>query len=178
MGVCVCSVAQSYLTLCDPMDSSGTGSSVHVIFQVRILERVTISYSRGSSQPRDRTPLSCVSCIGRWILCHCATWEARNCLFFSSSRIQRSKISFMGLKSKCWHSWGFWRENIFSCLFYLLVAVSIPWFVAPSYEQSILPQSLLLSSHYLFLLFRVKSVCFLLVMTIVITFRAHWDNPR
>ena len=49
MSVHVC--AQSCLTLCDPMDSSPPGSSVQGIFQARILERVTISYSRGSSRP-------------------------------------------------------------------------------------------------------------------------------
>ena len=46
-------VAQSYLTLCDPMDYSLPGSSVHGIFQARVLEWVAISFSRGSSQPRD-----------------------------------------------------------------------------------------------------------------------------
>ena len=45
-------VAQSCLTLCDPMDGSPPGSSVHGISQARILEQVTISYSSGSSQPR------------------------------------------------------------------------------------------------------------------------------
>ena len=49
--MCVCSVAQSCLTLCDPMDCSLPGSSVHGILQARI--PVAISYSRGSSQPRD-----------------------------------------------------------------------------------------------------------------------------
>ena len=44
---------QSCLTLCDPMDCTGPGSSVHGIFQARILEWVAISYSRRSSQPRD-----------------------------------------------------------------------------------------------------------------------------
>ena len=48
-------VAQSCLTLCDPMDCSLQGFSVHGILQARILEWVTISFSRGSSQPRDRT---------------------------------------------------------------------------------------------------------------------------
>ena len=43
---------------CDPMDCSQPGSSVHGIFQARILERVAISSSRGSSQPRDRTLIS------------------------------------------------------------------------------------------------------------------------
>ena len=47
--------AQSCGTLCDPMNYSPPGSSVHGIFQARILEWVAISFSRGSSQPRDPT---------------------------------------------------------------------------------------------------------------------------
>ena len=47
--VCVCSVAQSCLTLCNPTDCSPPGSSFHGIFQARILEWVAISYSRGFS---------------------------------------------------------------------------------------------------------------------------------
>ena len=45
---------------CDPMDCNPPGSSVHDISQARILEWVAISFSRGSSQPRD---LTCISCI-------------------------------------------------------------------------------------------------------------------
>ena len=71
--VCVRSVTQSCPTLCDPMNCRLPGSSVHGIFQAGILEWVTISSSRGSSQPRDRT---CVSCVGRQILYHLTTWEA------------------------------------------------------------------------------------------------------
>ena len=63
----VCSLTQSCLTLCDPMDCGMPGSSVHGIFQARILEWVATSFSRGSSQPRYQTWVSCVSCIGRWI---------------------------------------------------------------------------------------------------------------
>ena len=60
--MCVCVlVAQFCLTLCDPMDCSPPGSSVHEIFQARILEWVAISFSRGSSQPRDRTQVSCTA---------------------------------------------------------------------------------------------------------------------
>ena len=51
----VCLVSQSCPTLCDPMDCSPPGSTVHVILQARILEWVAIVFSRGSSQPRDRT---------------------------------------------------------------------------------------------------------------------------
>ena len=50
-------------TLCDPMNCSLSGSSVHGIFQARILEWVATSSSRGSSWPRDWTYVSCVSCI-------------------------------------------------------------------------------------------------------------------
>ena len=51
-------VAQSCPTLCDPMDCHLPGSSVHGIFQARALEWVAISFSRGSSQPRDQTRVS------------------------------------------------------------------------------------------------------------------------
>ena len=51
VNVCVYSVSQSCLILCDPMDCSLSGSSVHGIFQARILQWVSISYSRGSSRP-------------------------------------------------------------------------------------------------------------------------------
>ena len=49
---------QSYLTFCDPMDCSPSGSSVHGILQARILEWVTMPSSKGFSQPRDRTQVS------------------------------------------------------------------------------------------------------------------------
>ena len=54
-------VAQSCPTLCDPMDCNPPGSSVHEIFQARILEWVAISFSRGSSQPRYQTQVSCTA---------------------------------------------------------------------------------------------------------------------
>ena len=58
------------------MDCSPPGSSVHGILQARVLEWVAISYSRGSSQPRDETHVACVSYIGRWIFYHCIIWKA------------------------------------------------------------------------------------------------------
>ena len=78
-----CAVAELCLTLCDSMDCSPPGFSVHGVFQVRILEWVAISYPRGSFWPRDPTHVSCVSCIGREILHHCATWEAQFWLEYS-----------------------------------------------------------------------------------------------
>ena len=51
-------VTQSCPTLSDPMDSNLPGSSIHGIFQARILEWVAIFFSRGFSQPRNRTQVS------------------------------------------------------------------------------------------------------------------------
>ena len=57
-------------TLCDPMDYSLPGSSVHGILQARILEWVAMLSSRGSSQPRDRTHISYILWIGKQVLYH------------------------------------------------------------------------------------------------------------
>ena len=78
--ICFCPVR-----LCSPLDCSLLNSSFHGIFQVRILEWVVISFSKGSSQPWN---WAYVSFIGRWILYHWATTEV-----FSSycSSIQRMR---------------------------------------------------------------------------------------
>ena len=80
--VCVCVCVHAHAHVCSvvsnslcPLDCSPPGSSIHGIFQARILEQVAISYSRGSSWPRGWTHVSWVSCLGQWILYHCATWE-------------------------------------------------------------------------------------------------------
>ena len=51
-------VAQSCPTLCDPIDCSLPGFSIHAILQARVLEWAVISFSKGSSQPRDQTRIS------------------------------------------------------------------------------------------------------------------------
>ena len=56
-------VAQSCPTLCNPMDCSLPGFSIHGTFQARVLEWVAISFSRESSPPRDQTQFSCI--VGR-----------------------------------------------------------------------------------------------------------------
>ena len=65
-NLCACLVAQLCLTLCDPMDYSPVGSSVHGILQARILEWAAMPSSRGSSYPRDGIH---ISCLGRWMEC-------------------------------------------------------------------------------------------------------------
>ena len=84
-------VGQSCPTLCDPMDCSPPGSSVHGILQARVLECVAISFSRGSSWPRGGTGVGCHFLLQgifltqgwnpgllhyRQNLYHWATWEA------------------------------------------------------------------------------------------------------
>ena len=83
MYFCPCcrSVAESCPVLCNCMDCSPPGTSIHGIFQTRILEWVAISYSRRSSWSRDQTH---VSCIGRWILYYWATREASATVNFIS----------------------------------------------------------------------------------------------
>ena len=81
-------VSQLCLTLCDPMDRSPPGSSVHGILQARILEWVAISFSGGSSQPRDWAQVSCIASrlSTDWAtkedLIYCIYWHKSHILFF------------------------------------------------------------------------------------------------
>ena len=59
--VCVCVSCSVVATLCDPMDCSLPGSLSHGILQARILEWIAISFSRGSSQAKDQTQISCIA---------------------------------------------------------------------------------------------------------------------
>ena len=76
--------AQSCLILCNPMDCCLPGSSLHGIFQARVLEWVAISFSRGSSWPRDQTQVSCITgrCFTVW-----ATREALKIFLMSKWHI-------------------------------------------------------------------------------------------
>ena len=75
----MCSVAQSCLTYCDPVDCSLPGSSVHGIFLAKILEWVAISSSRQSSWPRNRTCIPLHWQAASLPLCHHEHW-AFSCL--------------------------------------------------------------------------------------------------
>ena len=70
-------VAQSCLTLCDPMDCSLPDSSIHGIFKATVLEWVAISFSRGSSWPRDRTQVSRIvgRCFTIWATSKVRLWK-------------------------------------------------------------------------------------------------------
>ena len=99
--MCVCAKSlQSCLTLYNPMDCSSPGSSVHRILKAKILEWVTIFFSR------DQTRVSCVSCIGRWGLYY------KNHLGCPYIRIQISSVQSLSLvwffatpwTATCWSS--------------------------------------------------------------------------
>ena len=70
-------VAQSCLILCDPTDCSLPASSVYGIFQARVLEWAAISFSRGSSWPKDQTRVSLIA--GR----HFTIWATREATFIN-----------------------------------------------------------------------------------------------
>ena len=105
LSVICCLAAQLYGLFCKPRDWSPPGSSVFGISQPRILEWLAISFSRGSSQPRDWTH---ISCIDRWILYHSAT---RKTLHWTLNMVKMIHFNFyifyhnvitMSLKSFLW----------------------------------------------------------------------------
>ena len=95
--MCVCVCAQSCPTLCDPIYCSPPSSSLHGVFQGRILEWVAISYSRRSSWPKDQTYVSCASCLGRRILYRYIT-----CLGHFSRSVVSESLQHHGLhRARC-----------------------------------------------------------------------------
>ena len=120
LNVCVCAGmcvwAQSNLTLSSPTDCSPPGFSVHRILQAKILEWVSISFSRGSSWTRDQT---WVSCIGRQISLPLSHWGSPMIIllndiiwFYGSINIYQScKIKEDELKGSASNRNSGWREN-------------------------------------------------------------------
>ena len=115
------------------MDCSLSGSCVHGIFQARVLEWIAISFSRGSSQPRNRTRVSCIA--GG----HFTVWATREALlrlamvkanFFSSSHVWMWELDYKEswvLKNWCFELWC-WRRHL-----------RVPWTARRS-NQSILKE--------------------------------------
>ena len=88
-------IAQSCPTLCDPMGCSLPGSSLHGILQARVLEWVAISFSRGSSRPRNWTQVSHIS--GRHFNLR-ATREAQRRYYANNMKCQKLWVK-KGLKT-------------------------------------------------------------------------------
>ena len=143
--MCACSAAQSCPTCCDPVNCSPPGSSVHGISQAGTLEWVAISSSRGSSWTRDRTRISCVSCIGRQItlpLHHLGSPEGwTDCSFSMEISMDSGKLEVIVLcvhllkvelaPGWYWHSsdeWSFQVATVATTWSTLLSGSSvIPW---------------------------------------------------
>ena len=92
----ICMHAQSLelcLSLCNPMDYSPPGFSVHGIILAGILEWFAISSSRGYSPPREWTCISWSSCIGRRLLYHWATWETICMYVFKGRNIGNKNLN-------------------------------------------------------------------------------------
>ena len=102
-------VAQSCPTLCDPMDCSLPGSSVHGIPQAIVLEWIAISFSRGSSRPRDQTRVSWI--VDRWF----TVWVI---VKFQDISLQNKPISCISLILTCPRPW---QPRIFFPSLYLSV---------------------------------------------------------
>ena len=100
MSEWVSEVAQSCPTFCDPMDCRLPGFSVHGILQTRILE-CCISFSRGLSQPRDRTQVSLIA--GRRF----TLWATREALKWSIGCAYILAQSYSSLHA--WCTWPRWQ---------------------------------------------------------------------
>ena len=126
MPVCVCYLVMYWL--CDPIDCSLPGSSVHGISQARILEWVAISFSRGFSQHRDWTQVSCIA--GRFI----TIWDTREAL---NSSVSSSVAQF------CWTltPWTEARQatlSITNSRSLLKLMSSSSWWCHPTISSSVL----------------------------------------
>ena len=125
-------VTQSCPTLCNPVDCSPPGSSVPGILQARILEWVAISFSRGSSQPRDQTQVSCIA--GR----HFNLWATREACLYIYRHTEMQVHAWM-------YAWMYMHVLVqkvpFSCKFFQILPIHF------------------MSSPFQFLLFKLLILC-------------------
>ena len=131
-------IAQSCPTLCDPADCSPPGYSVHGIFQPRILEWVTIPFSRKSSWPRDQTWVSCIA--DRFF----TTWATRK----SATHIHI--LLFFGFPSYLGHYRALSRVHVLYSRFSLVIcfihSISSVYMSIPI--SQVIPSILSFSSQY------------------------------
>ena len=122
---------QSCPTLCGPIDSSLPGFSVPGILQARILECVAMASSRGSSQARDQSHISYVSCIGRRVLYHCRHLGSNNShrkLLFASSLHLCTAVATWLLSALCQNGGQPYRFKFPTQLLICLDKASVPIF--------------------------------------------------
>ena len=88
------------------------------ILQARILEWVTISSSRKSSRPRDQTPVSWISSIGKWILYYWITWEAPHIMF---KAIKNINVHW------CLTKWNHFSSTVYVSSNYVIICSMSAW---------------------------------------------------
>ena len=134
-------VAQSCLILCDPVDYNLSGSFVHGILQAWILEWVAISFSRGSSQPRDQIPVS---------------WTAGR--FFTIWATREAPFNCTSIKDTFFYSyiWKLFEKSYFIKLFVLFfknwTIVDLQYYV-----------SFMCTAKWLDYIYRYIYLCFLIL---------------
>ena len=109
----------SHVRLFDALNCSLLGSSVHGILQARILEWVTMPFSKGSSQPRDWTHTSYISCVNRRVLYHWHVWQITSLVqqhpqLCDSGAPFKSHWTISTLKFVVYGPWGLLNWNISS----------------------------------------------------------------
>ena len=144
--------AQSCLTLCNPMDCSPPGSSVHGISQTTILEWVAISSSRESFQSRDQTHISCISQISGGFFTAEPPWKPQNreCrLAFILCQILPHVTTLWGPCSySCLHRWGAKAQSReVTCL-----RLQSSWVGGTGFPTRLFDAKSLLLTHYALLL--------------------------
>ena len=98
-------MCQSCPTLCDPVNCSLPGSSVHGILQARILQRVAISFSRGSSRSRDRTRVSRIAgrCFNLWATREAHIIHVKNIIWYLSFSVWLTSLNIIISRSRSIH---------------------------------------------------------------------------
>ena len=150
--VCVCAHAhaQSCSTLCDLIDCGPPGSSVHWIFQARLLEWVALSSSRGSSWSMDQIHLLYLL-LGRQILYHCTTFSTRHLILCSYSNRKTTKsdvFSWTHLKHRLTNS----QTNKTNILLHVLILLKLKdaSFLEEKLEQKNKPRQLIKKQRHYF----------------------------
>ena len=142
-------VSQSCLTLCHPMDYSLLGSSVHGIFQARVLEWIAMSFSRGPSRPRNRTQVSRIA--GRRF----TVWATREALISHSRKPGSKWVTTQLWLSESLRFFGY-SSSVYSCHLFLISSASVRFLQFLSFIMPILAWNVPLTSP----IFLRKSLAF------------------
>ena len=128
-------------TLCNPVDCSPPGSSIHGIFQARVLEWIAISFFRGSSWPRDWTQVSLIAgrCFTIWAIRE-GPWEIQFILYFNVIVYMRGCLNCFSHVQLFVTLWNVAHYDPLSMG--ILQAIILAWIAMPSFQGLFLTQGL------------------------------------